>query len=168
MICNVIWYVIYDVTCDIMWCDIWYNMIYYIMIWYINLQLGWHPVRVVQYTFTHKQYIEQYNRPKQYTEQHNSLIWKSADRTPFLRVIRWHLPYNWGKTLKNLVSLLHQSQRQGILNLVNLTKGNNADVTFISVNFCKLQTNCKHHLKFCILMMKTYLNIYQFWWFSGD
>jgi hypothetical protein len=28
------------------------------MIWYIcQLQLGWHPVAVVQYTFTHKQYI---------------------------------------------------------------------------------------------------------------
>jgi hypothetical protein len=36
--------------------------------------LGWHPVAVVQYTFTHKQYIEQHNQHKQYTEQHNSLI----------------------------------------------------------------------------------------------
>jgi hypothetical protein len=25
------------------------------------LQLGWHPVAVVQYIFTHKQYIEQNN-----------------------------------------------------------------------------------------------------------
>jgi len=25
-----------------------------------QLQLGWHPVAVVQYTFTHKQYIEQH------------------------------------------------------------------------------------------------------------
>jgi hypothetical protein len=33
----------------------------YDMIWYIcYLQLGWHPVAAVQYTFTHKQYIEQY------------------------------------------------------------------------------------------------------------
>jgi len=36
--------------------------------------LGWHPVAVVQYIFTHKQYIEQHNRHKQYIEQHNSLI----------------------------------------------------------------------------------------------
>jgi hypothetical protein len=45
-------------------------MIYYTiwydddMIWYdkfVKLQLGWHPVAVVQYTFTHKQYIEQHN-----------------------------------------------------------------------------------------------------------
>jgi hypothetical protein len=26
-----------------------------------GLQLGWHPVAAVQYTFTHKQYIEQHN-----------------------------------------------------------------------------------------------------------
>jgi hypothetical protein len=32
---------------------------YNVMIWYIcQLQLGWHPVAVAQYTFTHKQYIE--------------------------------------------------------------------------------------------------------------
>jgi len=43
---------------------------------------------VVQYTFTHKQYIE----------QHHSLIRKSADRAPSLRAIPWHLPYNWGKS----------------------------------------------------------------------
>jgi len=42
-------------------------------------------VAVVQYTFTHKQYIEQHNRHKQYIEQHSSLIRKSADRTPSLR-----------------------------------------------------------------------------------
>jgi beta-lactamase regulating signal transducer with metallopeptidase domain len=31
------------------------------MIWYIcHLQLGSHPVAVVQYTFTHKQYIKQH------------------------------------------------------------------------------------------------------------
>jgi len=32
------------------------------MIRYIRqLQLGWHPVAVVQYTFTHKQYTEQHD-----------------------------------------------------------------------------------------------------------
>jgi len=30
-------------------------------------------VAVVQYTFTHKQYIEQHNRHKQYIEQDSSL-----------------------------------------------------------------------------------------------
>jgi protoheme ferro-lyase len=71
------------------------------------MQLGWHPVAVAQYTFTHKQYIEQYIRHKQYIEQyirhkqyieqyirhkqyieqHISLIRKSADRASSLRVI---------------------------------------------------------------------------------
>jgi hypothetical protein len=37
--------------------------------------------------YTHIQYIEQHNRHKQYMEQHISLIRKSADRAPSLRVI---------------------------------------------------------------------------------
>jgi len=41
-----------------------------------------------QYTLTHKQYIEQYN----------SLISKSAGRAPSLRVLCWHLPHNRGKS----------------------------------------------------------------------
>jgi hypothetical protein len=88
---------------------IWYDMmIWYMIWWYIYLQLGWHPVAVVHYTFTHKQYIEQHNRHKQYTDQHNrhkqyieqynSLIRKSANRAPSSRGIPWHLPYNWGKS----------------------------------------------------------------------
>jgi len=44
------------------------------------------------------QYTEQHNRHKQYIDQHNSLIRKSADCAPSLRVIPWHLPYNWGKS----------------------------------------------------------------------
>jgi hypothetical protein len=40
---------------------IWYGMICD-MIWYICLlQLCWHPVAVVQYTFTQKQHTEQHN-----------------------------------------------------------------------------------------------------------
>ena len=85
-----IWYVI--------WYDmIWYDMIWYDMIWYDMIYLpaiGLTPTgsstvqySTVQYTFTHKQY----------TEQHDSLIWKSADRVPSLRVMPWHLPCNWGK-----------------------------------------------------------------------
>jgi hypothetical protein len=46
------------------------------MIGYIELQLGCHPVAVVQYTFTHKQYIE----------KHSSLIWKSVDRARLCEV----------------------------------------------------------------------------------
>jgi len=49
-------------------------------------------------TFTHRQYMEQHGRHKQCIEQHISLIRKSADRAPFLRVIPWHLSYKWGKS----------------------------------------------------------------------
>jgi len=39
------------------------------VIWYICwLQLGWHPVAIIQYTFTHKQYTEQHFETE-YTEQ---------------------------------------------------------------------------------------------------
>jgi len=37
--------------------------------------LGWHPVAVVQYTFTHKQYTEQHNEtehPEQNIHNNNS------------------------------------------------------------------------------------------------
>jgi len=57
-------------------------------------------VAVVQHTFTHKQYRERHNRHKQYVEQESSLIRKSADRAPSLRVILWHLPYNWEKSME--------------------------------------------------------------------
>jgi hypothetical protein len=49
---------------------VWYDMIYdiYDMIWYVCLlQLGWQPVAIVQYTFTHKQYTEQHHETE-YTE----------------------------------------------------------------------------------------------------
>jgi hypothetical protein len=81
--CDMIWYVI--------WYMIWYDMIYFTAI-------GRHQVAVVQYTCANKEYIEQHSRRKQYIEQRNSLIRKSADRAPCLRVIPWHLPYNWGKS----------------------------------------------------------------------
>jgi hypothetical protein len=71
------------------------------------MQLCYHPVAVVQYTFTNKQYTERHNRHKQNIEQNNSLIRKCADRAPSLRGIRLHLPYNWGKSTENLsLSLL--------------------------------------------------------------
>jgi hypothetical protein len=40
---------------------------------YIYLQLDWHPVAVVQYAFTQKQYTEQHNE-SEYTERniHNN------------------------------------------------------------------------------------------------
>jgi len=49
---------------------------------------------------TNKKYIGQHIiDAKQYIEQHNSLIWKNADRVPSLRSITWHLPYNWRKSM---------------------------------------------------------------------
>jgi hypothetical protein len=52
---------------------------------------------------TKKQFIEQHIiDTKQYIEQHNSLIRKSADRAPSLRGIPWHLPYKWGKSTEKL------------------------------------------------------------------
>jgi len=47
--------------------------------------------------YTQTIYIEQHSRHKQYIEQHNSLIGKSADSAPYLRGIPSHLPYNRGK-----------------------------------------------------------------------
>ena len=90
---DTIWYIIYAmIRYDILyyiWYDIWYDTIRY-DIWYdifVKLQLGCHPVAVVQYTFTHKQHIEQHKH-----------VWNSAGRAPSWPVILWHLPYNWGKS----------------------------------------------------------------------
>ena len=60
---------------------------------------------------------------KQYTEQHNNL--KSADRAPSWRVIPWHLPYNRGKTLLEILhqnTLLLSSQLYFLLTLVSAKK----------------------------------------------
>ena len=54
-------------------------------------QLGSHPVAVVQYTYTHKQYKE---RHKIINTQNNTKIRKSAGRAPSLPVLPWQLPYN--------------------------------------------------------------------------
>jgi uncharacterized integral membrane protein len=40
------------------------------------------------------------------TEQHKlQLLWKSARRAPSLRVLPWHLPYNWGKSMEKPQSI---------------------------------------------------------------
>ena len=53
------------------------------------MQLGCHPVAVVQYTFTHKQYRE---RHKTNNTENNTTIWESAGRAPSWLVIPW--PFN--------------------------------------------------------------------------
>ena len=57
------------------------------------MQLVWHPLAVVQYTFTHKQYIEQH------------VIRKSAGHSPPLWVLPWHLPWNWVKSTEKTQSV---------------------------------------------------------------
>jgi hypothetical protein len=51
------------------------------------------PVAAIQYTFIHKQYTEYRGRTHIITKKKLG----SAGRSPFLWVITWHLPYNWGK-----------------------------------------------------------------------
>jgi len=62
------------------------------------MPLGWHPVAVVQYTFTNKQ---TQNDTKQTIHRTTQKCWKSAGRASSLRIIPWHLPYNWGKSTEN-------------------------------------------------------------------
>jgi hypothetical protein len=38
-------------------------------------------------------------------------MWKSAGRAPSLRVLPWHLPYNWGKSTEKPVRLRKTSVR---------------------------------------------------------
>ena len=69
------------------------SKVQYGTIWYDIFNCNWVTTRwqyystqaVAQYTFAHKQYIEQHNRHKQYIEQNISLIRKIADRAPSLR-----------------------------------------------------------------------------------
>jgi len=48
-------------------------------------------------------YTQTIQRTTQITnKQHKKrLMWKSADRTPSLRVLPWHLSYNWDKSTEN-------------------------------------------------------------------
>ena len=53
--------------------------------------MGSHPVAVVQYTYTHKQFRERHKTNNTYN---NTKFRKSAGRALSLRVLPWHLPYN--------------------------------------------------------------------------
>jgi len=108
MIYAMVWYVVicYMIWCGMVWHDImiWYDTVRYDMLWYdifVKLQLSSHPVAVVQYTFTHKQYTEQHKTNNIYNNT-KMFFWKSAGRAPSLRVIPWHLPYKWGKSTESL------------------------------------------------------------------
>ena len=58
-------------------------------------------------------------------------MWKSAGRAPSLRVLPWHLPYNWGKTRKNL--------SQGKKNLSQVKKNLSQSTVHIYQNTHTLQ-----------------------------
>ena len=64
------------------------------MIYDIFVNCNWVVTRW-QYTFTHKQYKEQYKTTIHTTTQQ---FWKSAGRAPSCLVLPWHLPYNRGKS----------------------------------------------------------------------
>jgi hypothetical protein len=49
-------------------------------------------------------------------------MWKGAGRTPSLRVLPWHLPYNWKKARKNL--------NQGKKNLSQVKKNLNQSTVY--------------------------------------
>jgi hypothetical protein len=82
--------------------------VHIIIIIIIIIMCTWVDIRWHQYTFTHKQYTEYRGR-----NTHNSYKGKkitrkklgsklgSAGRAPSLRVIPWHLPYNWGESTEN-------------------------------------------------------------------
>ena len=72
------------------------------MIWYdIFVNCNWVVTRW-QYTFTHKQYVEQYKTTIHTTHQ----FWKSAGHAPSWLVLPWHLPYNRGKSTGVILALL--------------------------------------------------------------
>jgi len=76
---------------------IWYDMIWY-MIWYDTfVNCNWVATRWQQYgTHLHKNNIQ--NDTKQTIHRTTQKFWKSAGHAPSLRVLLWHLPYNWGKS----------------------------------------------------------------------
>jgi len=66
------------------------------MIYDVFVNCNWVATRWQQYsTHLHTHTIHRTTQNKQYIENKN--FWKSAGRAPSLRVIPWHLPYNWGK-----------------------------------------------------------------------
>ena len=92
-------YIIYDMLYDMIYLLIWYGMIY--CIWYdIFVDMIWYIIYDTIYLLTaiglspggsstvhiYIQTIHRTTQNKQYTEQHNELIWKSAGHAPSLRV----------------------------------------------------------------------------------
>ena len=100
------WYMMYGMTWhDMIWYMIWHDMIYTIRhdmichkIWYdifVNCNLV--VTRWQQYS-THLHTDSTQNNTKQTIHRTTQIFWKSVGRAPSLRVLPWHLPYNWGKS----------------------------------------------------------------------
>jgi hypothetical protein len=68
--------------------------------------MSWHQVAVVQYTFSNKQNTEYRERnihknKKLNTHNHKNInSFGKCGPCASLRVIPWHLPYNWGKRME--------------------------------------------------------------------
>jgi hypothetical protein len=103
--------------------------------------LGWHPVAVVQYTFTHKQY----------TEQHNNFGWKAF----------WNLNPDWSNQLGRVRAVLRlcelypgiclTTEEKGRINLSHWTRYfHKLCMQFISL----LHIVIKHEHKYCKLCTK--------------
>ena len=73
---------------------------------------------VVQYTFTRKQYIEQYKYQQYIEQQKEQLIRKSAGRAPSLRVLPGIYLTTEEKARKNL----SQGSRKVIVYMLHITK----------------------------------------------
>ena len=80
---------------------IWYDVIDD-MIWYdMIVNCNWVAIQWQQYS-THLHTNSTQNDTKQTIHRTTQKFWKSAGHVPSWQVLPWHLPYNWGKTQKNL------------------------------------------------------------------
>jgi hypothetical protein len=76
-----------------------HDMIYDTYMMYL-LNCNWVATRWQQYSTHLHTTVHRTAQYKQYTEQ-NKNFRKSAGRAPSLRVLPWHLPYNWVKSTEN-------------------------------------------------------------------
>jgi hypothetical protein len=108
------WYdtMTYDMIHNIIWCDmIWYDVIWYI--WYNDI---WYDIHLTAIGLTpggssthlHTNSTQNTENGTYITINKFKTNLGSAGRAPSLRVIPWHLPYNWGKSTEK-PQFLHKS-----------------------------------------------------------
>jgi hypothetical protein len=83
---DMIWSILRSLVHEL-WYDIWHNMI-----WYddISVNCSWLPPGGSSSVHIYTQTVHRTTQKFK----------KSAGRAPSLRVIPWHLPYNWGKSIE--------------------------------------------------------------------